>query len=110
MWKCLDMSYSTAIDLVGVLFLANSAAEDEKITGHCCLMGDCSSQLRSDTFHLFLQPLQLGCSKPSDEIHTMESIKKKPKNAAVVLSHLPLESGFHLPLLLTVSWTFPLER
>lgn len=104
------MSYSTAIDLVGVLFLANSAAEDEKITGHCCLMGDGSSQLRSDTFHLFLQPLQLGYSKPSDEIHTMESIKKKPKNAAVVLSHLPLESGFHLPLLLTVSWTFPLER
>lgn len=68
------MSYSTAIDFVGILFLANSAAEEEQSTGHCCLMGDGSFQLRSDTFHLFLQPLQLGCSKPSDEIHTMESM------------------------------------
>lgn len=74
MWKCLDMSYSTAIDFVGILFLANSAGEEEQSTGHCCLVGAGSFHLRNDTFHLFLQPLQLGCSKPSDEIHTMGSM------------------------------------
>lgn len=46
MWKCLDVSYSAAVDFVGVLFSVNSAAEEEQSTGHCCLMGHGSFQLR----------------------------------------------------------------
>lgn len=30
MWKCLDVSYSTGIDIAGILYLANPATEQKQ--------------------------------------------------------------------------------